>query len=496
MIETRRADLSAGHVVRGALVSLGGSLGSRLLGFLAIAILARLLLPHDFGIVATAMIFIGLCRTLMSRQFHLALIRLPEVDRSHYDTAFTLTLIWGLVTACGLFLGAGLLAQVMATPEIEPVLRVMALALLLEGLQSPVFARFERNIDMRPAVILDWTAKLAQYVVSIGLALLWHSYWALVLGFLAFTLAHITLSYVFAPYHPRLSFAHARAFLAFGGWLSGTGLAGYAINFSDVTLIAMRLGSASVGIYNLAAEMVRMASDYLAMPLSRAIYPGLSAVAHDRTRMRLAFLDAIEVSLGLMLPIGVGLGLAAPEVVRLVLGANWMGAVPVIQILAPAAGFACVSHAAQSIVMADGRTRAMFARNVTVAVIQLPLILAGIIWAGLPGAACGRAAGMLMQGMLSLVIAAPLAGVTSARLLLTPYRSIVACVLMACGVIWLDQVVLIPAAAPLLIGLGAKIATGVVIYVLCHLGLWILSGRPRGFEHFLLARLMPALRRA
>ena len=131
MVETRRAESAARHVVRGALVSLGGalSLGSRLLGFVALAILARLLLPHDFGIVATAMIFIGLCRTLMNRQFHLALIRLPEVEQSHYDTAFTLTLIWGLVASAGLFTPAGLLARVMGTPEIEPVLRVMALAL-------------------------------------------------------------------------------------------------------------------------------------------------------------------------------------------------------------------------------------------------------------------------------------------------------------------------------------------------------------------------------
>jgi PST family polysaccharide transporter len=212
--------------------------------------------------------------------------------------------------------------------------------------------------------------------------------------------------------------------------------------------------------------------------------------------MRRAFLDELEISLGLMLPISVGLALAAPEIVRLVLGPNWSAAIPVIQILAPAAGFACVSYAAQSIVMADGRTRAMFARNVIVAAIQLPLILLGIAWAGLPGAACGRAAGMLMQGILSLVIAAPIAGLAVSRLLRAPWRSIAASLLMAGGVIWLDQAVLIPSTMPPALSLGAKIATGVVIYVLCHLGLWILSGRPRGFEQFLLARLMPALRRA
>ena len=212
--------------------------------------------------------------------------------------------------------------------------------------------------------------------------------------------------------------------------------------------------------------------------------------------MRRAFLDAIEVSLGLMLPIGVGLGLAAPEVVRLALGGNWSAAVPVVQILAPAAGFATVGFAAQSVVMAAGRTRAMFARNVIVAAIQLPLILLGIAWAGLPGAACGRAAGMLMQGILALVIAAPVAGLAVSRLLRAPWRSIAASLLMAGGVTWLDQAVLIPSAMPPALSLGAKVATGAALYALSHLLLWGLAGRPRGFEHFLLSRLFPALRRA
>lgn len=495
MVETRRADLAAHHVVRGALVSLGGSLGSRLLGFVALAVLARLLLPHDFGIVATAMIFIGLCRTLMNRQFHLALIRLPEVEQSHYDTAFTLTLIWGLVTSAGLFLAAGFLARIMGTPEIAPVLKVMSLALLAEGVQSPVFARFERNIDMRPDVISDWTAKLAQYVVSIGLALLWHSYWALVLGFLAFTFTRIALSYLFARYRPRLSLALARDFLSFGGWLSGAGLAGYAINFTDVALVAARLGTASVGIYNIAAELVRMSSDYLAMPLGRAVYPGLSAVMHDKDRMQRAYLDAIEVSLGLMLPVGVGLALTAPELVWLVLGTNWEAATPVIQILAPAAAFATVGYNAQSLVMAQGHTRAMFARNAVVALIQLPLVLLGIMWAGLMGAACGRAAGMLLQGVLALVIAAPISGVPLVRQLVAPWRSFLACAVMAGAVIWLDHTVLATAVPSPILSLCAKVTAGAAIYVASHLVLWRLTGRPKGFEEFVLSRLLPALRR-
>lgn len=501
MIEGRRKDLSALHVVRGSLVSLGGSIGARLLGFAAMAALARLLLPEDFGVFATAMIFIGLCRALMNRQFHLALVRLPEIERSHFDTAFTMSLIWGLLAGGTLFAGADLLAGVMNTPAVAPALRLMSLALMIEGFYSPAFVRYERNLDLRPEVVLEWTGKILQYAVSISLAVLWQSYWALVLGFLAFTVVRVILSHVFAPWPPRLDLTHARAFLSFGGWLSGTGLAGYAIGFTDVTLVAARLGTASVGFYNLAAEVVRMASDYLAMPLGRTVYPGLSAVIHDPVRLRQAFLDAVEVLLGLMLPIGVGLALVAPEAIPLLLGRQWTEAAPVVSVLAPAAAISTVSYAAQSIVMAEGRTRAMFVRNVVVAVVQLPLILLGIVWGGLVGAAAGRAMGMMLHGVLSLLIAAPMAGVPAGRLLLISWRSLAASAVMALAVIWLHGITSGWAGADeltgrfLLTALVAKVAFGATVYLSVHATLWFLAGRPRGLEQFLVTRLLPALRR-
>lgn len=495
MSSVRRPELSGRHVVRGALVSLGGSIGSRLLSFVALAVLARLLLPEDFGIVATSMIFIGLCRALMSRQFHLALVRLSTLERSHFDTAFTLSLIWGLCTGALLFVSANALAHVMNTPAIAPVLRVMALVLVLEGLVSPTFTRFERDLDLRPDVLSDWIGKIAQYSVSIGLALWWQSYWVLVLGFLAFTLIRVHLTYVFSPYRPRIDFTHTRAFLNFGGWLSGTGLAGYVITFTDITLIAMRLGSASAGVYNLASEIVRMASDYLAMPLGRAVYPGLSAVVEDRARLRPAFLISVECLLGMMLPIGVGLALVAPEVVHLVLGANWSGAVMILIILSPAAAFATVGYAAQSVIMAEGKTRAMFARNVAVGALQFPLIWIGIASGGLEGAAMGRAAGLLMQGVISLVIAAPLVGIAVYTLLLTPWRSFMAVAFMALGTVWIDGALLSERGLTDVASLGLKFFCAGLFYSLAHISLWLLVGRPNGFERVLLTRLLPALRR-
>lgn len=489
MSSMRRKDISGRHVLLGALVSLGGSVGSRILGFIALAVLARLLLPADFGIVATAMIFVGLFRALVSRQFHLALVREHELKESHFNTAFTLSFIWGTASGVLLFVSAGILSQWMGEPQIGPILRVMAFLLVLEGLQSPAFARFERDLDLRPDVLCEWIGKSAQYITSISLAFLFQSYWALVIGQLAFTVLRVSLSYIFAPYRPRIDFSHVKEFLSFGGWLSGTGLAGYALAFADITLIALRLGPASVGIYNLAAEIVRMATDYLAMPLARAIYPGLSAVINDKHRFRKAFLNSVQCLLGMMLPIGAGLALVASEVVSLLLGNNWSVAAPVIVILSPAAAFATVSFAAQSVIMAEGRTRAMFARNVVVALLQFPLIWVGIAWAGLEGAAIGRAIGMSIHGLLSLMIAAPIAGLSVGALLLAPWRTYAATAIMVFGTIWFDSVVLSSWGVSPLFLLVSKILFASLFYSAVHLSLWLIAGRPRGFEELLLNRI-------
>ncbi len=478
------------RVGTGAALFVGGSLAMRILAMFSLAILARVLEPADFGVVAGATAFLGVMRALVNNQFHLALMRLPKIDEDDLDTAFTLSLIWALIASSVLFLLSNPMAGLINSPQAAPVLRLMALVPLAEGLRSPAFMRFERDLRMGPTVSVDVFGQFLQYATSITLAIVLGSYWALVFGLIVGAVVRTVMSHIIAPFRPRLTAKRWREFTAFGGWLSGAGFAGYFISSFDILVVSNRLGTASAGFYHNGAELVRMATDYLAMPLSRAAYPGMSSIADQPERLNRSVRLGLEVVMGLMLPIGVGLSVLAHRFIPLLLGQEWGATVPIVRILAPFSAFACLSFVVQSVILVKGDTRDLFLRNLLVACLQAPMILVGLAQFGLVGAAIGRAGGMTLLALVTLGIGARLVQQSMLNLLMIPWRSYVACAVMAAVVLAADAAwtSVLPNAAVLPTLVGA--ATGAVVYSGTLILLWTASGRPEGFEKIILGRVV------
>lgn len=486
----------AARVARGASLSVVGNLGIRILGMASIAVLGRLLTPEDFGLVAIAMIFVALTEALANRQFDLALIRLPEVTPRHFDTAFTFALLWGLIAGGAIFLAADPAAAFLGEPGLAPVLHWLSLAPVLDGLRNPRFVEFQRRLAFLPEIMLGFAGKAAQALVSILLAVAFANHWAMVAGYLAFGATRLAVSYAARPARPRLSLACWRDFLGFGGWLSGTGFLTFLLQRSDTAIVGSTLGTAAVGLYNLGSELALMATHYLALPVTRTIYPGLAAVAGDPVRFRRAVRNAQEALLGLMLPVGIGTALTAHEIVVALVGTKWLGAVPVLMTLAPALTASLVVLNIQSVLMIAGDTRSMFGRNLVVALVQIPLLALGLWLLGLPGALLARVAAIALQTALTLRIAARVTGEPVLAPLLAARRSLVAAAAMAAAILLLDPGHPAPDTTPAALAAAArKVATGALVYGAVHLLLWVLAGRPEGFETRLLGPLMRRLRR-
>jgi O-antigen/teichoic acid export membrane protein len=497
--ETASGPGFARRIAAGASLFVLGNLGARLLGIVSLGVLGRLLTPDDFGIIAITMLVIGISDALMSRQFDLALIRTREIDRQHFDTAFTLSLSWGLLAGGAIFALSGWIALLLDTPALGSVLKWLAVAPVIEGLRNPRFVEFERGLAFLPDTLVNLGAKTLQIAVAIGLAALLRNYWAMVAGYLAFVITRLVLGYLLRPYRPGLSLRHFREFLSFGGWIGGTGLLGLLIQKSDVALIGATLGTAVVGIYNIGSELTLTATQYLAGPVARAVYPGLSAVAGDPARLRRGYYRAQEILMGILLPLGIGTALVAREAVLVLVGAKWEAAIPVLQILAPVSAVSLVVFNIQSLLMVDGSTRSMFGRNLAVAAFQIPAIALGLWSFGLAGAIVARALALLLHIGLSLKLAARLTGDPALATFLVVWRSIAAAAAMAAGVLLLAHFQAGADSLRSLLANGAeKALLGMLLYPAAHLALWAASGRPEGFEtaatglaRRLLRRLLP-----
>lgn len=477
---------------------LGATVVVRLLGVVSIAFLGRLLTPADFGVVALATVVVGLFEAMTNRQFELALIRTPNATAAHFDTAFTMSALWGATAGLATFALAGPVGAAMDSEALSQALRWLALVPLIDGLRNPYFASHEKGLRFAPAVVLETGAGAALTGVSIALAFLWRDYWAIVGGLVAQSLTRTALTYALAQRRPGPGLAHLRDFFAFGGWLTGAGLLGFLGRRADAAVVGAWLDVAQAGQYHVGYEMSRMLARRLANPLQRAVYPGLATLGDRPERLRAAYFKTQNTILGFVMPLGVGLALTAPEAIRIVAGPQWAAAAFVVQLVAPAMAFNMITVGTQPLVMVEGATRSFFNRNALVVAVTLPTLVAGAATFGLAGVVWARIFSLVFATAVTLRMAGRIVGVPLHAFILKSGRTLLASAAMA-GVV-LGARPLLPAfdgsLEAAVASLALKAAIGGLTYGVVHAALWAAASFPDGFERTLWRLSGALLRRA
>ena len=477
----------ASRVATGAGLLFGNRLLQRLLGLLNVAIIARLLLPADYGIVALATTVISFIFIISELRMGGLLIATKTLGREEVDTAFTLSLIRGVLITSSLLLFAEPLARFMQEPRLVDVLRWLAIIPILDGLRNPNMIYYERNIDFRRDFGRSAAGAIVGSVVAIAAAFYFRSYWALIVSQIAVSFTHCAMSYWRIPVTPGLSLARWREMFQFGGWLTLGGIVDYVTYNIDYFLIGRQLGSTQLGIYNVGQRVTLLATGELAGPLSRAVFPAFSMMTEDLPRLRAGYRQAQTVIIGLALPMGIGAALIAREIIVLTVGARWLEAAIIVQLLAPIIVLQNTTGSVTGLAMALGRTRSLFVRSLVMFAARVPVLIAGFLLYGFLGVIYAR----VISGSIHLLYGMGLAGRLTQDTLWAPFivswRSFVSVAAMTAALL------LLPRGEPGDMATGAVLAqtamlvtVGAIVYAAVHTALWALSGRPAGFEQRML----------
>jgi PST family polysaccharide transporter len=452
----------------------------RLLDFLAIVVLARLLAPDDFGLVAIAASFATIVEGLSAFDVDKALIRSRDHDREIYDTAWTLSVARGLVAALCMLL----IAPFDADARMAGVLRVLALGPILNGLKNPQFIAFERDLVYSKLAFLTLSAKTVSVGVMLGLALIYRSYWALVVGQLAYALASTVSSYLLRPYRPRLSLARFSSLFAFSGWLSLTSVATSLSMETDKLIVGWLLGVRDAGLYFMTQRVGVLPTQELLSPLQRILFPVFSDVAHDPVRLRRAVSESINVLASLSLPAGFGFALVADDFVPLALGRQWAPIVPLIMILVPYLGLRSTLSITLPCVLALGRTRLLFWVSLVYALVHLPAFIAGTSLFGLSGSIWSIVAAGVFYTYLNVWMLKATVGIRLDEVFVQLRRPLGATVVMILAIVGISAVMRNGD-----LGMGgawtslvAKTLAGGLVFCASLYGLWRLEARPAGIE--------------
>lgn len=475
------------RVARGAGWMVLFKLGERLLGLVSTLVLARILVPADFGLVAMATAFAAILDVLTAFSLDLALIQRIDAQRRHYDTAWTFNVIAGACVALAMYALAGSVASFYREPAVKPILEFLAVCFLVQGFQNIGVIAFQKDLELHKEFALGISKKLIQIAVTIGLAFYLRSYWALLVGMLVSRVAGVGLSYLLHPYRPRLSLEASRDLMRFSKWMIATNIVIF-LNTRGMDFVIGRFSGASgLGIFSIAYELSNLPTTELVYPISKAVYPGYATVSGDRDRLGGLYLQVLGLTAMVAIPIGTLIACFAGLFVEVLLGRKWEAAVPLIEVLA-IYGIVRALHGGTGVVyLALDRPKLVMWVNLTIAAIGIPLIVAGLHWYGLPGVPWAI--------LIAVVIAALQNFRMCARLLATPvwsfYRTMLRPLL---GVLVLVAFAFL-AREVNPIGSGGIMwiltefglaAAALAAYVFTVYGAWYLAGRPDGPEHALL----------
>ena len=348
-------------------------------------ILARLLAPNDFGLFGITVMAVSLLETFSQNGFQQALTQKKGDIIPYLDSAWVVQIVRGLVLALVLFLLAPFIALFFNAPESAPILKVVALAVALQGFYNIAIVYFSKNLQFHKYFLYQIMGTLADFTVSVVLAFMLRSVWALVFGLLAGCAARLVISYAVYPYYPRLKFNAPKAgeLFKFGKWIFFSNVIVFFIMQADSFFVAKMLGIAALGFYQIAYKIPSVLAIEI---IAGAIFPAYAKIQDDIPRIREAYVKTLKIFSSILIPMAGGIFAITPEFVRLFLGIKWLPAVGAMQVLVLSTLIWTIAFLSNYVFLALGKphieTWGITIRFLILAILLYPFI----VWWGILGA--------------------------------------------------------------------------------------------------------------
>jgi O-antigen/teichoic acid export membrane protein len=480
--------------VRGAAWLIVSKLAERGLGLVSTLILARLLLPADFGLVAMAAPVVALVELLGALGMDAALIQRKNLERTHLDTVFTLNVIVSAAMAVSMWVAAPFAAVYFHEPRLEAVINWLALGNLVQGFGNPAFILFRKEIDMRPGVIVLIARKLSSLVVAAVAAIIIGNYWALVWGTLVSRFVGVGLSYAMAPYRPRLSLSARAEVLGFSAWVWVTQMLWFLQLRGNDLIIGRLLGATPLAYFNLGVDLAATATGEAVTAVSRAAFPTLAKLSNEAQRLRMGLRHILSGVAFFALPAALGIAATQELLVLVLLGNRWMPVSEILASLAISSAVLGIMGQVANVYMALGHPRA----GAVVSAIAVPVLLAcSIILMPIHGLASVNIAFPAMAATVSvghyIMLRRMLPAFRTSDWIAAFWRPLAAAGAMfytvRAAIKWIGPVHgSVEGIQPLL----GVVLLGTLFYAITLAALWRLSGSPAGPEAMIWAKLRHA----
>ncbi len=457
----------AANAARGVLWTGGGQILRQIVQIGSQLILARLLLPGDFGLLGMALVFVGIGQLVADFGIGSAVVQARSDDRALLSSCFWLNVAVAGALTVVLLACAPLIAVFYRRADLTPIIAALSLNLLLSGLQVIPSALLYRDMRFAELARAQVVGSLVAAVAAIALAWYGAGAWALVAQPLVGGITLLVMYAAAARWRPTREFSWplVAPLARFSASLLGTNLLGYAHRNVDTMLIGRVLGAGPLGQYSMAIQLMLFPLQQVSSVIVRVLFPTLVRIKDDLPRLRSAYLQAVSAIALVTFPIMGGLFVLADDFVLVVFGANWIEMTPVLKVLAWVGMVQSIGTTVGTIYLATGTMHIALRVSLYATPVLIAGVVAGMPW-GIQGVALGYGIATFAVSIYTLGTAFKVIELSFAAFLKVLTRPLAAAMAM---------VGIMVAVRPALAGLGLAerfslgVAAGSALYVVASL---------------------------
>jgi O-antigen/teichoic acid export membrane protein len=401
-------------------------------------VLGRLLTPQDFGLVGVGDLAIMFLGVLTYTGFGEALVQRPHLSPRTLHTVWWVTLgRQALVTAI-LWGAAPAIAALFQAPAATPILQALALIQLLSGVTVLGVTLLNKEMQFRKLLLLEGLGSTVDLAAAVGVALVWPSAWALVLGAGAGSLTRVALCFALYPYRPRFAFdaREALELFKFGQWLLFGGILYFVLAKGTDMMSGFIYGAAALGLYQMASRFALLPTNHFGEMFSQGLFPAFSLIQDDRARLTAAFLKVLQVVAFFIFPLSALMVVVVGPILPLFLGPKWQGVVALVPGLALGGAVQAWLRTGAPLFMATARPSYLFAMDLASSAGIIFMIYPMSRFFGLEGLAWAYAGGIAWGIPVWWRSVRRQASPSSRELLVSLIPAVLASLVLA-GVVWL-----------------------------------------------------------
>jgi len=354
--------------------------GEKILTFIKLIVLAHILTPYDFGIVAVALVLSTALEAFSQTGFTEALIQKKEWHPTCYDCAWTVFLLRGIFLALAMFLCGGITAKMFKIPGAGDIAKALALCFIFQAFTSIGIVNLLKELNFKKYFAYNTLAAIGDFIVSLTAAFILRNAWALVFGMIARDCLKLIISYIICPYRPRLrlDIVYVKELFKFGRWMFGSSVFGFIIAQIDSILVARLLGASAIGAYGMAQKISNVPATEITHITNQLTLPAYSKMQDDIQRLKGAYLKVLELTAFFIFFLAGLIVILGEDFIKIFLGKKWNSLASILVIMAVAGTLRAVAATFGPVLYAIGKPKIdtfwQCVRLVVIAILIYPLV--------------------------------------------------------------------------------------------------------------------------